>query len=101
MRDISLSGKEGNLNNNNNNSNGQIRTPSPIHSNGPSNQTHSMSHPPGSTPGPGNPLLFGPNLHQMQQILQQQLVTPSQLQSFMQQQSVLFQQQVRIYNYFL
>lgn len=62
-------------------------TPSPpLHLNG-------IGH--GPTALGGSPLLFGPNLHhQMQTLLQHQLLTPSQLQSFMQQQSLLFQHQV-------
>lgn len=44
----------------------------------------------------GNPLLLGPNIHQMQQLIQQQLITPTQLQQLMQQQTLLFQQQVSL-----
>ena len=59
-----------------NSSNGQIRTPSPpILSNGP-NHCIPGSHPSVTGGNSGNPLMLGPNIHQMQQLLQQQLLTP-------------------------
>ncbi|CAL8078311.1 unnamed protein product [Orchesella dallaii] len=109
MRDLA-SAKE-NLNNNNNNNstnnnnnnnnttnnnlrNGQVRSPSPpMLPTGSNQQCLPVSHPNANCPGSGNSMMMGPNIHQMQQLIQQQLLTPAQLQSLMQQQSILFQHQ--------
>lgn len=106
MRDLA-SGKEGFNNNNNNSStnnnnnnnttnnnlrNGRTGTPSPPMLPTGSNQ-QCLPHP-NCPPGSGNSMMLGPNIHQMQQLIQQQLLTPAQLQSLMQQQTLLFQHQV-------
>lgn len=102
MRDLANS-KEA-LNNNNNNTstnnnnlrNGQAGTPSPPMLPAGSNQ-QCLPHPNVNCgPGSGNSMMMGPNIHQMQQLIQQQLLTPAQLQSLMQQQTLLFQHQVNI-----
>jgi len=122
MRDLSSSGKEGNgannnnnnnssTNNNNNNShhnnnnngrNGPAGTPSPPLLLPPGANVQCLptsqaqqQHPQVNGPNSGNPpLVLGPNIHQVQQLIQQQLLTPSQLQSLMQHQSLFFQQHV-------
>jgi len=90
MRELSV-GKENMINHGRN---GQAGTPSPP--NVPPGPTPCLpvSHPSMNCPSSGNPLLIGPNIHQMQQLIQQQLISPSQLQQLMQQQTLLFQQQV-------
>ncbi|CAG7830633.1 unnamed protein product [Allacma fusca] len=96
MRDVTTGGggggggKESHLNS----SNGRIGTPSPttMIPGGPQ-QCLPIPHSGVTGPGNGNPMMIGPNIHQMQQLLQQQLLTPAQLQSLMQQQTLLFQQQ--------